>query len=370
MINGLYINDNAPLRASIVNMGDMSRMKAVIAKARAGEPITLGFLGGSITAGSGSGEGRSYVECVTDFWSETFPECSVTCVNAGIGATGSILGVFRMEKDVLASKPDVLVIDHSVNDNGDEIKAPGSTRMTYESVIRRGILSGAAVVPLCFCERSGNSQRNMNLEIARHYDLPFISMVDGIYEPLVKSGKYEWSAYSGDSVHPNAMGHSMVGELIANYIRTVMADEADFSTDKKELPAPLFGDAYMNTEMLDGSSLIPDEYGAFEVGDLNFWQFKGGWRTEQGGSAMTFSLKRCKIVYLAFVRSVWEDSGTATVRVGDVTYSIDTYFKNGWGNFAQTIKIFDSDEPQDITVSITPNDAGKKFGLLRVMVAR
>ncbi|MBQ8208636.1 MAG: hypothetical protein IJZ89_07885 [Clostridia bacterium] len=370
MINGLYANDNAALKASLINVGDLSRIKNVISKAKAGKPITLGFLGGSITQGSGSTDGMHYVRYTTDFWKETFPGSEITCVNAGMGATGSILGVFRMEKDVLSAKPDVLVIDHSVNDNGDESRVPGSTKQTYECVIRRGLLSGAAVVPLCVCSSDGNSQRDMNLELAKHYDLPFVSMFDGIYEPLIKSGKYNWSSYSNDSVHPNPAGHPMLAELLKYYFKLALDDESEIGDINKPLPTPLFGQSYMNTEMLDGSTLIPDSYGAFKVGNTDFYQFKGGWTSEGGGDAMTFVLKDCKVVHIAYVKNPAENSGTATVTANGEIYEVDTFFKNGWGKYAETKRIFASNVPADVTVSIKPNDEGKIFPLLRVMVAR
>ncbi len=151
MLEGLFSDNNFALEKSLLNLGNLGRIKNVIEKARSGKPITLAFLGGSITAGSGAGEGKPYVVCVSDFFKESFPMSEITVVSEGIGATGSILGVFRMEKDALSKNPDVLIIDHSVNDNGDEVRLPGSTKQTYECVIRRGLMSGAAVVPICFC---------------------------------------------------------------------------------------------------------------------------------------------------------------------------------------------------------------------------
>lgn len=370
MINGLFINDRAPLKASLVNEGNFGRIKAVIEKAKEGKPVTLGFLGGSITAGSGSKDGMHYVRYVTDFWKNTFPQSEITCVNAGIGATGSILGVFRMENDVLSARPDVLVVDHSVNDNGDEARVPGSTKETYECVIRKGILSGAAVVPFCVCSREGNSRRDMNLEIARHYDLPFVSMYDGIFLPLIKSGMYQWTDYSADSVHPNAMGHPMLAELLINYFNVAIERKDQDENTDSVLPEPLFGDSYMNTEMLDGGSLFPDNYGAFKVADIDFYQFKGGWTSEGVGDSMVFTLKGCKKVHVAFVRNPAENSGKATVCANGEIHVLDSYFEKGWGKYAHTAKVFESDVPKDVTLSIKPNDEGKRFALLRVMIAR
>ncbi len=368
MKNGLYINENLPLRSSLKALGNTFRIKKVIERAKKGESITLGFFGGSITAGSGAGEGKNYVRCVTDYFKEKFPDAEIKCVNAGIGATGSRLGVFRIEGDVLTAKPDILVIDHSVNDNGDETRSPGSTNQTYECVIRKALLSGAAVVPLCVCNREGVCQQDMNFALAAHYDLPFISMLDGIYMPLIKSGHYAWEDYSGDSVHPNAEGHAMLAELICNYFETVLTDEC--VAVEYKIPDPLFGDRYMNTEMLDGSSLLPDALGAFRVGDAGFHQFKGGWIAEDKGESMRFTLKGCREVLIAFVREPNEKAGSVLIEANGKGTEINSFFKNGWGRYAETCSVFSSEQSEDVEIALMPIEKGKRFALLRILVVK
>lgn len=368
MIEDLYLNNNEALSASLVNIGNLSRIKAVMAKAREGKPVTLGFLGGSITAGAGALEGMHYVRYTTDFWKSAFPDSEITCVNAGLGATGSILGVFRMDKDVLSAKPDVLVVDHSVNDNGDEPLVPGGTKHTYEAVIRRAILAGAAVVPICFCNEGGISKQETDLEIARRYDIPFVSMVDGIYKPLIASGKREWREYSPDSVHPNSEGHRMAAELLINYFKLAMSDKGN--DVKYTIPKQLFGALYMNTEMLDGRMAMPVSYGAFEVKDLDFYQFRGGWSTEEAGEPIVFELHGCRCVHIAHLREPSELAGKATVSVNGEELEADAFFENGWGKYAKTLCVFSSDKATDVTLSVRPTEKGKRFALLRVMVAR
>ena len=46
-----------------------------------------------------------------------FPDTEVNYVNAGIGATNSYLAVHRVDNDLLAHKPDVVVVEFSVNDS-------------------------------------------------------------------------------------------------------------------------------------------------------------------------------------------------------------------------------------------------------------
>mgnify|MGYP001713161690 CR=1 FL=1 len=68
-------------------------------KAKSGEPITVGFLGGSITQGCLSSTPETcYAYLVYEWWKKQFPDTSVTYVNAGIGGTTSQFGVARADR--------------------------------------------------------------------------------------------------------------------------------------------------------------------------------------------------------------------------------------------------------------------------------
>lgn len=78
----------------IVSRGDLSRLRAVIAKARRGEEICVAAIGGSITAGyflQTKDPKNRYIAKVAEWFTQTFPAAKVTFVNAGIGGTNSPL---------------------------------------------------------------------------------------------------------------------------------------------------------------------------------------------------------------------------------------------------------------------------------------
>ena len=66
------------------------------------------------------------------WWLNTFPKTPIKYVNAGIGSTGSIIGVHQADKDLLASKPDFVILEYSVNDGTDQ-----ETKEAYESLVRK-----------------------------------------------------------------------------------------------------------------------------------------------------------------------------------------------------------------------------------------
>ena len=81
-----------------------------VAKLEGGRPVTVAYLGGSITEMSG------WRNMTTDWMRKTWPKAKVTEVPAAIGGTGSGLGVFRLEHDALAKNPDLLFVEFATND--------------------------------------------------------------------------------------------------------------------------------------------------------------------------------------------------------------------------------------------------------------
>ena len=116
----------------IVNCGNWYRIKKVMRKAKSGEPITVGFLGGSITQGCLSSTPETcYAYLVYEWWKKQFPDTSVTYVNAGIGGTTSQFGVARADSDLLSHHIDFSVVEFSVNDDDN-----AHFLETYEGLIR------------------------------------------------------------------------------------------------------------------------------------------------------------------------------------------------------------------------------------------
>jgi len=97
-------------------------------KARAGGPVTVAYLGGSIT------EQKGWRVKTTAYLKEAFPQAAITECDAAIGGTGSALGAFRVGHDVLGAKPDLMFVEFSVNDGGVQ---PATIVRNMEGIVRR-----------------------------------------------------------------------------------------------------------------------------------------------------------------------------------------------------------------------------------------
>ena len=108
--------------------GNMSRLATAIHRAKRGEDVTLAYIGGSITQGAGAIpiDHQSYAYRSYQSFAEHFGTGrNVHFVKAGVGGTPSELGMLRFDRDVLRDgtvKPDIVVVEFAVNDEGDETK--------------------------------------------------------------------------------------------------------------------------------------------------------------------------------------------------------------------------------------------------------
>nr|MDE7284190.1 SGNH/GDSL hydrolase family protein [Lachnospiraceae bacterium] len=116
-----------------VNRGNLFRLKELMKRAEAGDRMTLAFLGGSITQGCLSSQYTNcYAYLVYDWFVRKFPKTAFTYINAGVGGTTSQFGVSRVEDDVLSFKPDLVLIEFSVNDDNTDF-----FKETYEGLVRK-----------------------------------------------------------------------------------------------------------------------------------------------------------------------------------------------------------------------------------------
>lgn len=135
------MNMQIDLEKGIANVGDVSRIREVMARARRGEQLVIGFIGGSITQGSLSSTPQTcYAYRVYTWWKETFPQAEFAYCNAGIGGTTSEFGTARVGTDLLEERPDFVIVEFSVNDESTE-----HYKETYEGLVRK--ILGACVEP-------------------------------------------------------------------------------------------------------------------------------------------------------------------------------------------------------------------------------
>ena len=125
---------------TLATVGPVSRVRAPLRRtslALARGRLTVGFLGGSITDAK---TGTRWPEPLLAWLAATRPDVALTVENAAIGATGSDLAVFRVQRDILARGCDLVFVDYAVNDDDQPPDAHprGDVAATARRRLRRG----------------------------------------------------------------------------------------------------------------------------------------------------------------------------------------------------------------------------------------
>ncbi|RYG77855.1 SGNH/GDSL hydrolase family protein, partial [bacterium] len=112
----------------------------VVARAKAGGPIRVAYLGGSITAAAGWRVwSRQHVQ-------SQFPGVQVAEIRAAIPGTGAEFGAARLQRDVLDQKPDLIFVEFAVNGAGERRERAFES---MEGIVRQARAANPDV-DLCF----------------------------------------------------------------------------------------------------------------------------------------------------------------------------------------------------------------------------
>ena len=228
--------------------------------------MRIGYLGGSITEQAG------WRPKTLAWFQSQYLKAHVTEINAAIGGTGSDLGVYRLQHDVLQFKPHLLFVEFAVNDSG---AAPDRIHKAIEGIVRQ-TWRADPTTDICFVYtltegmlgdlQSGKFPRAASAmeDVADHYNIPSIHMGLEVAR-LQQAGKVVFRGalpqtpdenaanggrivFSGDGVHPYPeTGHQL-------YLESIVRSMAQISkvgvARRHALPAPLDRDNWEQAKMI------------------------------------------------------------------------------------------------------------------------
>lgn len=242
-------------------------------RALAGERLNVVFFGASLTWGANATEPNltSYRGRMAELLEERYPQARFKFHDAALGGTGSQLGVFRLERDVLRRKPDLVFLDFSANDDIYSDKA--ETLASYEAIVRRIITEARCplvivIFPFQWNVEQGNTggmkRRDAHIAIAKAYNVPVGDAIV-LGQRLVREGKLTVKQiWPVDGVHPGDLGYRMFAEAAWQGFCDGVERKLVCSAPEKMLHAP----TYMTSARVRISSLgkLP---GGWRVGAPN-----------------------------------------------------------------------------------------------------
>ncbi len=306
------------------------------AKLDAGKTVRIAYLGGSITAQPG------WRVLSRKWFQEQYPKAGIKEINAAIGGTGSDLGVFRLQHDVLRFKPDLLFVEFAVNDGG---AAPERIQKAMEGIVRQ-TWKADPTTDICFVYtltqgmlkdlQAGKFPRAASAMegVADHYGIPSIHMGLEVAR-LEKMGKVIFKApkpktaeekaavvgkvlFSKDGVHPYTdSGHPL---YLAAIVRSMMRIKGTGRPGPHAVPAPLQKDNWEDARMvpLEQLKLSPDWRRLDPTRDGLAKRFghrlPGLWKADKPGETLRF---RFRGKAAAIYDLVGPDCGQIIVRLDD-----------------------------------------------------
>lgn len=375
------------IQQSLMLAGNNYRLKKAIDKARKGKPVTMAFIGGSITQGAGATPLPE--ECYARKTYENFKKTyamndNVTFVKAGVGGTPSELGMIRYEREVLddgSLEPDIVVVEFAVNDEGDETKG-----VCFESLVRKILYSpGKPAVILLFAVFADDTNLQERLApIGRQYNLPMVSLKNAVTEQFTQSREegrvLSKNQYFYDRYHPSNVGHRIMTDCLCYLFQQVDGAVTDLEEDYTTV-RPVLGAEFENVKLLDKKDNFVQasiSCGAFTATDTDLQcverntnamgtpEFPYNWMKEENVTGESFQMEiTCKALVLVHKDSAVVSVGKADVFVdGKYVRTADPHINN-WTHCNPLVILNEKKSTRhQVEIRMAEGDEKKSFTIL------
>ena len=243
---------------SLMSLGNPYRLQLFLEKARRGEPVTVAFIGGSITQGAGAIPisrfcyAMRFYEKICEYIGPENAK-NVRFVKAGAGGTSSELGMIRYAKDVTNDgeiHPDLVVVEYAVNDNDDELQG-----QSFDSLVRKiyNAPESPAVMLIFAVFADDFNLQDRHRKVGEAYGLPMVSVKDAVVPQFYQKEErvISKSQYFYDVFHPSNAGHEIMADGLMYALKAAdLAEKAKADTDISGIEPPYSGE-YENIVLID-----------------------------------------------------------------------------------------------------------------------
>jgi len=194
--------------------GSLVRFKHALRSGR----VVMGFIGGSITEAQREGNWPYFIAA---WFIRRYPDVEFVWENAAIGGTGSLSGIMRADRDLIAHHCDIVFMEYAVNEPGGE-----ETFRTREGLVRKLLQSGCDVAMVyVYCQAMYQDmmadripESIADLErIAEYYRIPAIWSGRHALNELM-AGRMSWETWLPEGLHPEAFGSGIYAEPVIAYL--------------------------------------------------------------------------------------------------------------------------------------------------------
>jgi len=188
-----------------------------------------------------------------DYLRAKYPRSPVAVHDAAIGGTGSTLGMFRLERDVLARRPDIVFLDFTANDDlfGRDLPSLAA----YEAILRELIGRGVPVVQVFFGFQWNFAQGYKPQAMQRYVDHRRLAEAYGtsvgdsfphIQMRLEEKAVTLKDLWPLDGVHPCDRGYELFFEAVRDGFERAVAEKRICTVP----PKAVFSDAFLTRKRI------------------------------------------------------------------------------------------------------------------------
>lgn len=255
--------------------GQQARFADFDRNARMGKAMTVVYFGGSLTWGANASDPNrtGYRGLMCQYLRERYPSTPFTFIDAAIGGTGSMLGLFRLQRDVLDLKPDLVFLDFTANDSIDSDDILGVS--SYERLLREMISRNIPVVQAIFGFRynfesvpaEGSRQGDYPPRVMQHLSLAEaygtgVGNVFPVIRQAIAGGKVDLDTiWPFDGSHPDDPGYKLFFEAVRDGFEEAVRDQ--------------------RVCMIPEKTLFPDRYAVYDRIKLVQNKLPKGWTCQK-----------------------------------------------------------------------------------------
>ena len=235
-IAGLLALSCVCVAGTVDDGGRLARVKAMLATGK--QTVRVVAFGDSITGVYyHTGGRRAWCAMLGIALGKAYPQAKLQMFNAGISGNTTDAGLKRIERDVVARKPHLVVVMFGMNDVCR--RKAEHFRANLRTIVGRCREAGAAVVLCTPNSTYANKRRPMNQlgvyaqvvrDVARELTVP-VADCFAAYEALRKKDETEWMLLMSEVIHPAMLGHRLFAEVMTHTISGKTVSMAD-------VPAP------------------------------------------------------------------------------------------------------------------------------------
>lgn len=241
--------------------------------------LTLGFIGGSITHGGSAAKmdgsiEKSYVNLISKWFSDNYPDATIETVNAGVSDTATNFGIFRLEKTLMNEQghdmPDVVFVEFTSNDWIYDTQTIEDLKAQIESLFLNIWKHNpyAEIVAVITNGSDESVQRTAYKTVCDHYGIPTLDvgivLRNKIKERIGKTEETDGTYYyTTDNLHPSHYGYAVymteIEKFLISNCKDIKTESKNLYPYEKNLPNVQNDNLILNPKILTADSL---EYGA------------------------------------------------------------------------------------------------------------